>query len=230
MAAWKSFKLNVYSAWIKRQNKTFLELLEHNPKAKVIDLGCGDGTFTQKVRRKIGCAEIYGVDTYQPFIKKSKKKGIKVKRWNLNKFPYPLKTSFDVIVSNQVIEHLLYPVRFLKEIFRLLKPNGYAVISTENLASWDNIFALVLGYTPFSMEFDEGLCKIGNPLSPHNKKIIDPKLPRHNRIFTYKGLIELAEFIGFKVEKIIGSGHVLGGIGEIIDKRHCRFVTIKVRK
>jgi len=75
-------------------------------------------------------------------------------------------------------------------VYRILKPGGYAVISTENLASWDNILALILGYTPFSMEFDEGIKKLGNPISPHEKEV-DPnyKTP-HVRIFTYRGLLE----------------------------------------
>jgi SAM-dependent methyltransferase len=135
----------------------------------------------------------------------------------------------DVVVSNQVIEHLFYPVRFMKEIYRILKPDGYAVISTENLARWDNILSLILGYTPFSMEFDSGLCKIGNPLSLHEKEVKKDSYP-HVRIFTWKGLIELATFIGFKVEKAIGSGHIFDKFGELINKQKCRFITLKMRK
>jgi len=223
--------LNVYLNWKKSQNIKFLSLLEFNPNAKVIDLGCGDGEFTLRIKSKIGASEVYGVDIYEPSIEKARMKGIKVIKHDLNEFPYPFDdNTFDVVVSNQVIEHLIYPVRFLREVYRILKPKGYVVISTENLASWDNILALVLGYTPFSMEFDNGLWKIGNPLSPHNREIIDLNIPPHVRIFSFKGLVELMEFIGFKIEKIVGSGHILGKIGEILDKRHCRFITIKARK
>lgn len=80
------------------------------------------------------------------------------------------------------------------------------------------------------MELDNGLYKIGNPLSPHDRDAIDPNIPPHVRILTYIGLTELAKYIGFKVDKIIGNGHILRKLGEKIDKRHYRFITIKVRK
>ena len=59
---------------------------------------------------------------------------IKVIKHDLNEFPYPFDdNTFDVVISNQVIEHLIYPVRFLKEVYRMPKPGGYTVISTKNL-------------------------------------------------------------------------------------------------
>jgi methionine biosynthesis protein MetW len=213
-----SLRLNIYEKWAKSRDATFISLLEFNPKAKVVDLGCGDGEFTLKVKRKIGCDEIIGVDADRERLNEAEKKGIKVKNHDLNDtLPFE-DDSCDVVISNQVIEHLYYPVKFMREVYRILKPKGYAVISTENLASWDNIFALFFGYTPFSMEFDSGLHKIGNPLSPHEKEIIKESFP-HIRVFAWKGLIELAKFVGFKIEKAVGSGHVLGRLGEIINKK-----------
>jgi len=222
-------KLDIYAKWENSKERVFVSLLEFNPKAKVIDLGCGRGGFTLKVKEKIGCSEVIGVDVYREALTEARRKGITIKKANLNDFLPFEGNSLDVIVSNQVIEHLFYPFKFMKEVYRILNFGGYAIISTENLASWDNIFSLLLGYTPFSMEFDSGLHKIGNPLSPHEKKIVE-SYPPHVRIFTCKGLIELAKFVGFKVERIIGSGHIFGKFGELINKENCRFVTIKMRK
>ena len=224
-----SVKLSIYMRWENNCRNVFISLLEFNPKAKIIDLGCGNGEFTSKIKEKICCNKIVGIDINKESINKAKEKEIIVKKWDLNKsLPFE-NNSFDVVTSNQVIEHLYYPVKFMKEIFRILKPGGYAVISTENLASWDNIFSLFFGYTPFSMGFDDGLYKIGNPLSLHEKEIRESCSP-HIRIFTWKGLTELAKFVNFKVEKAIGSGHIFGKLGEWINKKNCRFVTIKLRK
>jgi methionine biosynthesis protein MetW len=222
-------RLNIYEKWARSRNVTFISLLEFNPKAKVVDLGCGNGEFTLRAKEKIGCNEIIGVDADEERLNEAEKKGIIVVNHDLNDTLPFRDNSFDVIICNQVIEHLYYPVKFMREVYRILKPKGYAVISTENLASWDNIFVLLLGYTPFSMEFDSGLYKIGNPLSPHEKEVIKEPFP-HVRVFAWKGLIELAKFVGFKVEKAVGSGHVLGRLGEIVNKRKARFITIKVRK
>jgi SAM-dependent methyltransferase len=222
-------KLTVYNRWEESKDRRFLAVLEYNSHAKVIDLGCGDGEFSVKVKEKIGCTEMLGIDIYDDSLEKAEKKGIIVRKADLNT-TLPLETeSFDVVVSNQVIEHLLYPVKFMKEVYRILKPNGYAVISTENLSSWDNIVALLFGYTPFSMEFDCGLRKIGNPFSPHEKELKGEYVYSHVRIFAWNGLVELARFLRFKPEEVLGNGHILGRFGEIIDRKHCRFITLKLR-
>ncbi len=79
------------------------------------------------------------------------------------------------------------------------------------------------------MGFDSGLVKAGNPLSPHEKEIRE-SYPPHVRIFSYRGLIELAIFVGFKIERVMGNGHILGKIGELVNKKNARFITLKVRK
>jgi len=224
-----SVRFNLYKRWACSRESAFLYLLEFDPEATVVDLGCGNGEFTMKIKEKIGCNRIMGVDIDEKALNEARERGIIVRKADLNdSLPFK-ENSFDVVVSNQVIEHLFYPVRFMKEIYRILKPGGYTVISTENLASWDNIFALFLGYTLFSMEFDSGLYKIGNPLSPHEKETSKSQLS-HVRILTWEGLVELAKFVGFKVERTVGSGHILGRLGELTNKRNCRFITVKVRK
>jgi len=79
------------------------------------------------------------------------------------------------------------------------------------------------------MEFDSGLYKIGNPLTPHDKELVKT-YPLHVRVFTLYGLIQLAKFLGFKIEKIKGSGHIFGNFGELINKKRCRFIILKLRK
>lgn len=221
--------LEIYKQWEDSRDRTFISLLDYDPKAKVIDLGCGNCQFTLKIRERIGCNEIHGVDISDESLQEALNKGILVRKLDLNEF-FPLdNSSVDVVVSNQVIEHLFYPVRFIKEIYRILRPQGYAVISTENLASWDNVLALLCGYTPFSMSFDAGLYKIGNPLSPHDKELAKEGYA-HVRILTFIGLVELVRFVGFEVERVLGRGHIFGNVGELANNKRCRFTVIKVRK
>lgn len=223
-------KLTVYSRWEENRDEAFLALLDYDPHAEVVDLGCGDGKFSVKIKKKIGCKKIWGIDVSDETLKKNKEEEIIVKKADLNN-TLPIETNFfDIVVSNQVIEHLFYPVQFMKEVYRILKPGGYAVISTENLASWDNVVALLFGNTPFSMEFDCGLRKIGNPWSPHEKELKESYANSHVRIFAWNGLVALSRFSLFKVEKVSGNGNILGKLGEIMDKKHCRFITLKLRK
>lgn len=223
-------RLIMYSSWERSKNEGFLSVLERNPSARVVDLGCGGGEFSVRVRERVGCGEVWGVDVCDDCLVEAGKRGVLVRKVDLNGvLPFEA-GSFDVVVSNQVIEHLFYPVRFLGEVFRVLKVGGYAVVSTENLSSWDNVVALVLGCTPFSMEFDSGLRKIGNPFSPHDGKVKGDYVQSHVRVFAWNGLVELARFSGFKVERVLGGGHFLGRFGEVVDGKHCRFITVKLRK
>ena len=219
--------IKLYEKWENERDLKFLKMLDYDPDAKVTDLGCGKGDFTLKVKERINCKEIYGVDVWEDALTEALNKGIKAEKMDLNEelnFP---DGSFHVVVSNQVLEHLFFPSKFIQEVYRILKKDGYSVISTENLSSWDNIISLLFGYTPFSMEFDR--IKIGNPFSPHDKEKIG-KYPSHVRIFSFKGLIDLFKFHGFKIEKVSASGYLPFNFLSNFDQRHARFIIVKVRK
>ena len=207
--------MTVYQRWQDSGKLDFISLLTNNPEARVIDLGCGSGEFSDSIRRVIGCKQIFGCDIYEKWIKYTDE--VAVFKIDLDRKVLPFDDkSFDVITANQVIEHLFNPAQFMKEVFRILRPNGYAVISTENLSSWDNVVALFFGYTPFSIQYDKGF-KLGS--LTHNKDMLKGENP-HIRLFTGRGFIDLAEVVGFKVVDTVG-------IGTVFRKR---FMAIKLRK
>lgn len=216
------------------------KLLEENPEAIFLDCGCDEGDFTIEIANRIKAKKIYGIDIIKERYIKAKKKGIIVKSSNLND-PFPFENeSIDVLHANQVIEHLWNLDNFARESYRILRPNGYAIISTENLASWHNIFSLLLGFQPFSLTNISQLKSIGNPFALH---ISDKKEEgkRHLKPFAhlvvpaYQGFRGLFKAHHFIVEKTIGAGYYpfpkyLSKILSKIDKRHTCFLTIKVRK
>lgn len=51
---------------------------------------------------------------------------------------------FDVIIAAEVIEHLENPRLMIRELFRLLRPAGTAIVSTPNNESWRSILALIV--------------------------------------------------------------------------------------
>lgn len=139
---------------------------------------------------------------------------------------------FDVIHSNQVIEHLYNSDNFLSEIYRILKPDGCAIISTENASSWCNILASILGWQIFSLtNFSSRKQGIGNPLALHKDDKQNLESWNHIRIYSIRGLKEYLEAFGFKVEKIKGAGYFpLPAIFGDFDKTHCHFMTFKIKK
>jgi len=211
----------------------FLHLLENGNSAKLLDLGCGPGEFTAKCAERIGTSDVYGVEIDDESIDKAESRGVKCIRADLNN-RLPIDSGcFDVVISNQVLEHLVNCDIFIEEIQRILKPGGYAVVSTENLSSWHNIFALVLGYRPFSQSYSTKF--FGNPLSTHDEEE-QSDLGTHIRVFAYKPFKDVFELDGFKVESLLGAGYYpmpskfLMRLMSKMDPRHAHFMTIKVRK
>lgn len=230
--------MKTYLRWLWRhargQNTNdILSLLEPNPRARLLDLGCDDGTLTLRYAERIGTDRIYGADFIPAALVKARKRSVKAKRADLNrKLPFP-SNSFDVVTSNQVIEHLLETDIFVEEIYRVLKPGGYAVISTENLASWHNIFALVLGLPAFSQH---NSCRkdVGNPISLVSGSDLKPGWS-HVKIFTLTGLTALFRLHRFTVTDRRGAGYYpwpppLSILLSRLSPRHSAFIAVKGRK
>jgi SAM-dependent methyltransferase len=211
-------------------------LLVINPKSEAVylDAGCDDGMFSTQIAQKIGTKSILGIEINKEGAKQATSRGIKVYATDLNQ-AFPLAdNSVDIITANMVIEHLYEPDRFLREVYRVLKPGGYAVVSTDNLASWHNIFALLLGWQPFSLantsDKKQGL---GNPMAIHRGENAALNSWRHHKVFAFQGLKELPETNGLKVEKLLGSGYFPFIFSKVIckiDKRHSVFLTLKLSK
>ncbi len=228
-------KLNSYliSQWenaMQTNKENILKLLDTNLHAKLIDLGCDNGEWTLRLANKIKTKYIYGIEICPNAAEKAKKKRIDVKVSDLNEsFPYP-DNFFDIVHANQVIEHITNIDGFVKEIYRILKPSGCAVISTENLSGIDNLVALALGQQGFSQHISE-IYHVGNKFSPHFQENMDKKSWTHKIIFTYYGLQQLLNIYNFKIDKVLTSGFFpLPNLFSKIDPIHSHFLIVKARK
>jgi len=225
----KKIFLSMWENAYAQNKKNIIDLVDKDNKAFFIDLGCDDGIWTKRVAGKIDTKNVFGLDYINSQLKKANALGVKTEKGNLNE-KFPLKSNFfDVVHSNQVIEHLTEIDNYISEIYRILKPGGYAIISTENLASWHNIFSLVMGWQAFSQHISKRY-HIGNPLSPHFEEDLREGWT-HNIIFTFYSLREIFKIYGFTIEDAKGAGYYpFPGLFAKIDPRHSHFITIKIRK
>jgi 2-polyprenyl-3-methyl-5-hydroxy-6-metoxy-1,4-benzoquinol methylase len=204
---------------------------------KWLDLGCDDGKWTTTIIHSKN-VQWHGIEVVEDRAKLAQRKGIKVNVSSLsNKLPYKA-DYFQLVHSNQVIEHLFDLDIFISEIHRVLKPGGILVISTENPASWHNIFALIMGWQMFtSTNISTKKRVIGNPLSIHGGQSFTfenqetNKAWEHNKLLTPRALSDLLISHGFQIEKQIGAGyHPLPPILGEIDVNHSHFYTIVAKK
>ena len=164
-------------------------------------------------------------------------KGIIIHNSDLNtEFPVE-NESVDVVTANGVIYYLQDSDNFVSEIYRVLKRGGYAVVSALNLASFHNIFALALGYQPFTLMNISSEKLLGNPFVDRlfQPLPLGPDACYRVKGFTYQGLSDLFETYGFGRESLKGCGypplpHPIGKLLARIDRRHAYYLIIKVRK
>ena len=162
--------------------------------AKIIDFGCGDGSLLMDVADALNIKDVYGVDIDEVALKKAANRGIKVFKIDLNVDPLPFKDGFfDVVLMEEVIEHLINPDNALREAHRILKEGGLFLVSTPNLAWWLNRLVLLFGYQPYWSEVST-IYNVGKFKRPKNIR-----LSGHLRIYTYRALKQLLELHGFMI-------------------------------
>lgn len=115
--------------------------------SRVIDIGCGDGTYTKDLYRQGGCAEVCGVDPAQSAIDLAKKKhggkGVSYHVCSAYDLEFADK-QFDVAVFRGVVHHLDNPRKAIEEAVRVShavvinEPNGYNLVLKiiEKLSSY----------------------------------------------------------------------------------------------
>ena len=226
----------MFEGAIRANERAIVELAVHAANGhgdpKLCDLGCGDGRLTAEVAEKIGARTVVVVETHPPNVESVQAKGFTVEQSDLNGRLRLPGDAFDIVVSNQVIEHLYDTDIFLDELFRITRPGGTAIVSTENAASWHNIVSLVVGWQPFSstnITGKEG--GVGNPLAFFSGQEGAVFAMQHHRIVALRALMQLLTLHGFTVTATRGAGYyplpsVLGNV----DRRHAHFITVSARK
>jgi ubiquinone/menaquinone biosynthesis C-methylase UbiE len=190
----------------ERANKgAILDVIEPRAHGRLLDCGCGDGEFTVQVACRARVSEAYGIDCANDRIEDATDRGVIVTKSDLNA-PLPYKDCFfNIVHADQIIEHLINIDLFLKEVRRVLHPDGYAVLSINNLASWHNRFSLPLGMEalPAHVSNEAKMDDASEPLQAvHHPSQSDSRL----LVFSFQGLAELCHYHGLWVERLTFAG------------------------
>jgi ubiquinone/menaquinone biosynthesis C-methylase UbiE len=99
--------------------------------AKLLDVGCGPGETAAKLMQR--GYEVWGVDIAQPMIRHAQERcgAERFRVGDIEQIPFPDST-FEGVLCLGVIEYLDADGAALREIARVLKPGGTAVIATPS--------------------------------------------------------------------------------------------------
>jgi 2-polyprenyl-3-methyl-5-hydroxy-6-metoxy-1,4-benzoquinol methylase len=156
-----SHKLNkdTFDFMALKYKKQFLPFLPKDKKAKIVDIACGAGHFLYFMQKE-GYEQASGLDISKEQVAMAQKIGIKNVQVNdlfsfLPKYP----DEFDMIVANDIIEHLNKNeiIQFLDAIHKAIKPGGSLLLCTINAFSLFGAgvvcvdFTHEVGFTPISL-------------------------------------------------------------------------------
>lgn len=128
-----SKKYNKFNAYQQARYETVQRWLGEISQKSLVDLGCGDGALTYLLTRT--GAKVTGVDNEIEGLDIAK---VKFQDYNIT-VDFVLAdvrdtglpgSSFDIVVSSDVIEHIERPERLVAEAARLLKHDGIFIITT----------------------------------------------------------------------------------------------------
>ena len=113
--------------------------------ARVLDLGCGDGSFLAYLQRERGCTG-YGVEIDDANVHACVQRGINVLQLNLDEGLAIFEdNSFDMVLQINTLQHLRNTETMLRETARV---GRMSVVSFPNFAHWPNRLSVLLGRMP----------------------------------------------------------------------------------
>lgn len=119
----------------KRRAWTIFEWLGDTDGQTILDCGCGRG-FYLKMLRHLGNARLFGIDLELPYLRKARRNtahlpAVLVSNASIYHLPYPDET-FDAVILSEILEHVDRDVDALREVRRVLKPGGLALITVPH--------------------------------------------------------------------------------------------------
>ncbi len=162
------------------------EMLRYIPNSAktILEIGCGSGNFSAQLVKE--GVETWGVEPFEKSAKEATQKLTKVLVGTLDDTLKDLPDNyFDVIVMNDVIEHLLEPWDDIVNLKSKLKKEGVLVTSIPNVRYSKNLFKMI-----FKRDW---------------KYTDDLILDRtHYRFFTKKSIQRMYKDCGYNIQSIKG--------------------------
>jgi ubiquinone/menaquinone biosynthesis C-methylase UbiE len=111
-----------------------LRELRRIPHQRVLDVGCGTGILTSRIKREFEQADVVGCDFSSGMLRRAARRGSRGPAWvrgNALQLPFA-DAAWDVLVSTEAFHWFPDQNTALAEFFRVLKPGGRLLVSLIN--------------------------------------------------------------------------------------------------
>ena len=141
----------------------------------VLEVGSGDCNLLLNLKQKYPNSEFTGIDLVfsKSAINACKLDNISLLKGSIEEIALPQNT-YDIVIMNQLIEHLWKPVQVLQKLHGALRRNGFLNIETPNISGYDRKFFV-------------------------NSKWGGYYYPRHLNLFSFESLAKLLKKTGYNL-------------------------------
>ena len=172
-----------------------IDLVSTARPASLADIGSGRGFLLDRLADR-GLTGMVGVDVFDD---------VQSDRWDYRcaditeRLPFE-DASMECVVAGEIIEHVPNPDHLVREVRRVLVPEGLLVVSTPNLVSWANRVLVPFGIQPLGTETSSEVA-LGRRLRVLGQ---GNQVQGHLKVFSHRALAEILERTGFTVLRTLG--------------------------
>lgn len=179
-------------------------------KLKILDVGnLGEGPVNVDIRKTIedNGGQYFGLDVNKNLADKLGFKNQLI--GDLHDLKDIENKSFDCIYAGEIIEHTWYPAKMIKECYRVLKDDGFLLLSTPNIFDLTNVLRIYLfkkdtvGFNVDNLAYQESKDNFKN-WREKEKQVLSQ--PQHKIIFSPAMMFQLLNMHKFKVDNLVFVG------------------------
>ena len=126
--------------WRTAENSSAHLLGRLRPTDRLLDVGCGPGTITIDLARRLPQGAVVGIDRSEDVVDEATRSAradgtanVEFRVADLMALPFD-DDSFDVVHAHQVLQHLTDPVGALREMARVTRPGGIVAVRDSDYA------------------------------------------------------------------------------------------------
>jgi trans-aconitate methyltransferase len=118
--AWSAACYATHAGFVPALGEGVLDLLAPRAGETILDLGCGDGVLTQRLRA-LGC-KVTGIDASPEMVAAARARGVDAHVLDAHELDHM--DRYDAVFCNAALHWMRDPDRVVARVFRALRPRG----------------------------------------------------------------------------------------------------------